>query len=101
MDNRKPPEVRARYRVLEPREDPTPHCVHTSRTYPNIMVSVLEGSAPGAAHVIARTLLSIKEIAPGHHWGVATDLRPALIGSTANSKSKTTLICATFPSKIG
>lgn len=40
------------------------------------MVSVLEGSAPGAAHVIARTLLSIKEIAPGHHWGVATDLRP-------------------------
>lgn len=71
-----PPEVRSRYRVLEPREDPTLHCVHTSRTYPNIMVSVLEGSAPGAAHVIARTLLSIKEIAPGHHWGVATDLRP-------------------------
>lgn len=71
-----PPEVRARYRVLEPRVDPTLHCVHTSRTYPNIMVSVLEGSAPGAAHVIARTLLSIKEIAPGHHWGVATDLRP-------------------------
>ena len=71
-----PPEVRARYRVLEPREDPTLHCIHTSRTYPNIMVSVLEGSAPGAAHVIARTLLSIKEIAPGHHWGVATDLRP-------------------------
>lgn len=71
-----PPEVRSRYRVLEPREDPTLHCIHTSRTYPNIMVSVLEGSAPGAAHVIARTLLSIKEIAPGHHWGVATDLRP-------------------------
>ena len=70
------PEVRARYRVLEPRQDPTLHCAHTSRTYPNIMVSVMQGSAPGAAHVIAKTLLSIPEIAPGHHWGVATDLRP-------------------------
>ncbi|MDO5532442.1 PhnD/SsuA/transferrin family substrate-binding protein [Sutterella sp.] len=71
-----PPEVRARYRVIEPREDPTLHCEHTSRTYPNIMVSVLEGSAPGAAHIIAKTLLSMPEIAPGHKWGVATDLRP-------------------------
>lgn len=71
-----PEEVRSRYRVLEPREDPTLKCVHTSRTYPNIMVSVMEGSAPGAAHIIAKTLLSIPEIAPGHKWGVATDLRP-------------------------
>ncbi|WP_297607667.1 PhnD/SsuA/transferrin family substrate-binding protein [uncultured Sutterella sp.] len=71
-----PEQIRSRYRVLEPRIDPTLNCVHTSRTYPNIMVSVMEGSAPGAAHIIAKTLLSIPEIAPGHKWGVATDLRP-------------------------
>lgn len=71
-----PDKISRRYRVIEPRIDPTLNCVHTSRTYPNIMVSVMEGSAPGAAHIIAKTLLSIPEIAPGHKWGVATDLRP-------------------------
>lgn len=67
---------RAKFRVIAPRRSATLHCAHTSRTYPNIMVSIREGAPPGAAHVIARTLLSIPEIAPGHHWGVATDLRP-------------------------
>lgn len=70
-----PQEVQAKYRVLEPQPTDVLRCAHTSRTYPNVMVSILQGSAPGAAHVIARTLLSIPEIAPGHHWGVATDLR--------------------------
>ncbi len=70
-----PQSERRKYRVLEPQPKDVLRCEHTSRTYPNVMVSILQGSAPGAAHVIARTLLSIPEIAPGHHWGVATDLR--------------------------
>lgn len=68
------PEERVKFRVIAPRKDPTLYCAHTSRTYPNIMISIRIGAPPGAAHVIARTLLSIPEIAPGHHWGVATDL---------------------------
>lgn len=70
-----PESVRRRYRVIEPQPTDVLHCEHTSRTYPNVMVSILQGSPPGTAHLIARTLLSIPEIAPGHHWGVATDVR--------------------------
>lgn len=70
-----PPEVQARYRVIDPKTNDPLRCLHTSTTYPNLMVSVSRGSPPGAAQRIAQTLFNIKGLPAGHHWGIATDLR--------------------------
>ncbi len=73
-----PPEVRARYRVVAERPEGTDplFCVHSTRTYPNVMVSVTQGSAPGAAHLIAKTLSNMPaRPLSGHRWGMATDWR--------------------------
>ena len=69
-------EIRKAFRVLEPRTDDDLLCAHSTRTYPNLMVAVTQGSAPGAAHLISRTLLNMPPTASGIHWGLATDMRP-------------------------
>lgn len=70
-----PPEVQKRYRVIDPKTNDPLRCLHTSATYPNLMVSVSRGSPPGAAQRIAQTLFNLKGLPAGHHWGIATDLR--------------------------
>lgn len=70
-----PPEVQKRYRVIDPKRNDPLRCLHTSATYPNLMVSVSRGSPPGAAQRIAQTLFNLKGLPAGHHWGIATDLR--------------------------
>ncbi len=63
-----------RYRVVSPRIDAL-KCAHSTRTYPNIMFAVTQGAYPGAAHLIAKTLLSMEKLSGGYHWGLATDMR--------------------------
>lgn len=70
-----PPNVQKRYRVIDPKSNDPLRCLHTSATYPNLMVSVSRGSPPGAAQRIAQTLFNLKGLPAGHHWGIATDLR--------------------------
>lgn len=70
-----PPNVQKRYRVIDPKSSDPLRCLHTSATYPNLMVSVSRGSPPGAAQRIAQTLFNLKGLPAGHHWGIATDLR--------------------------
>lgn len=70
-----PPEIRNLFRVVEPRQADNLLCIHSTRTYPNIMVAVTQGSAPGAAHLISKTLLTMPKMSTGHHWGLATDMR--------------------------
>lgn len=70
-----PPNVQKRYRVIDPKTNDPLRCLHTSATYPNLMVSVSRGSPPGAAQRIAQTLFNLKDLPTGHHWGIATDLR--------------------------
>lgn len=69
-----PEEIRNRFRVLNPQND-SMKCVHSTRTYPGITFAVTQGASPGAAHVIARTLLTMPHLKDGYRWGVATDLR--------------------------
>ena len=51
-----PASVRNKFRVIAPREDPSYPCLHSTHTYPNVTVAVLQGAAPGAAREIARLL---------------------------------------------
>lgn len=69
-----PEAQQSRYRVVSPRIDAL-KCVHSTRTYPNIMFAVTQGAYPGAAHLIAKTLLSMEKLSGGYHWGLATDMR--------------------------
>lgn len=69
-----PEEVQKKYRVIGKKTD-TLNCLHSSDTYPNIMVGVTAGAAPGAAHIITKTLLEMPPATKGGHWGVATDMR--------------------------
>ena len=71
-----PEEIRSAFRVLEPRSGDDLLCAHSTRTYPNLMMAVTQGSAPGAAHMISRSLLTMPKTAGGIHWGLATDMRP-------------------------
>lgn len=71
-----PEDIRQAFRVIEPRSGDDLLCEHSTRTYPNLMVAVTQGSAPGAAHLISRTLLNMAPTAAGIHWGLATDMRP-------------------------
>ncbi len=71
-----PADIRSAFRVLEPRQGDDLLCQHSTRTYPNLMVAVTQGSAPGAAHLISRSLLTMGKRAGGVHWGLATDMRP-------------------------
>ncbi|HBZ58603.1 MAG TPA: hypothetical protein DEO49_05600 [Sutterella sp.] len=70
------PEVRARYRVLEPQDpDVGSRCLRTSRLYPSVTFAVTQGAPADAALIMARTLLNMKDRGNGFAWGVATDLR--------------------------
>lgn len=71
-----PADIRNAFRVIEPRKGDDLFCAHSTRTYPNLMVAVTQGSAPGSAHLISRSLLTMKKMAGGIHWGLATDMRP-------------------------
>ncbi len=69
-----PADEQKKYRVISPRIDGL-KCAHSTRTYPNIMFAVTQGAYPGAAHLIAKTLLSMEKLSGGYHWGLATDMR--------------------------
>ena len=69
-----PENRRSNYRVINPVTGGT-KCVHSTRTYPNVMFAVTQGAYPGAAHLMAKTLLSMEKLSGGYHWGVATDMR--------------------------
>ncbi len=70
-----PGAIRSKFRVIAPREDPGFPCLHSTHTYPNITVAVLQGAAPGAAREIARLLLNMPPDAAGERWGLATDFQ--------------------------
>lgn len=61
-----PESERARWRVVNPREDALARA-HSTRTYPNVTMGVPQGAEPGAAHQIARTLLTMPKLADGSH----------------------------------
>lgn len=69
-----PEEVRNKYRVINAVAGEI-DCVHSTRTYPNLMIAVSQGAPPGAAHAIAREVLSMPHLNNRVHWGLATDLR--------------------------
>ncbi len=70
-----PASVRNKFRVIAPREDPSYPCLHSTHTYPNVTVAVLQGAAPGAAREIARLLLNMPPDREGERWGLATDFQ--------------------------
>ncbi len=69
-----PPQEQVKYRVINAQND-IMSCAHSTRTYPGITVGVTQGSEPGAAHLIAKTLLAMPKLTGGYHWGLATDMR--------------------------
>ena len=70
------PAVQSRFRVIHPKTGDGLLCAHSTRTYPNLMAAVTQGSAPGTAHLLSRTLLNMPVGPGGFHWGLATDMRP-------------------------
>ncbi len=69
-----PEDIRNKYRVIN-QQDGEIDCLHSTRTYPNLMIAVTQGAPPGAAHAIAREVLSMPHLNNQVHWGLATDLR--------------------------
>ncbi len=70
-----PPDERAKFRVVAPKDADPLSCVHSTRAYPNITVGVLKKSPPGLASEVARVLLSLPEDEHGERWGLATDFQ--------------------------
>lgn len=69
-----PEEFRAQVRVINPKTGNI-NCLHSTRTYPSITMAVTQGAAPGIAHIISRTLMTMKPLSNNFRWGIATDFR--------------------------
>lgn len=62
-------------RVLEPRQEETLKCVHSTALYPNLTLASLPTLPPAMSRQITQTLLNIPPVDSNLFWSIATDFK--------------------------
>ena len=67
------PGVRAKYRVIEPREVQGIPCLASTAAYPGLTFAVMNGVEPALARAVTATLLAMPVSDKTESWSIATD----------------------------